>query len=154
MLLLCFLYTKPIILYFSDFCISNDDLFHSILQLFKISRPVFLYSKRFTNEFILQIYFILISFISIIIFLTFFDLYFLKSFFFFFLTYCLLKVVFIKLPIPYFLVKKSGKIYFLKHNQLYINLSQRLMFGLPPHTIFSVTNWTKNTNSSFPLVNW
>ena len=84
MLLLCFLYTKPIILYFSDFCISNDDLFHSILQLFKISRPVFLYSKRFTNEFILQIYFILISFISIIIFLTFFDLYFLKSFFFFF----------------------------------------------------------------------
>ena len=41
------------ILYFSNFCINNDAIFCSILQLCKISGPIFSYSKIFTDEFIL-----------------------------------------------------------------------------------------------------
>ena len=57
-----------------DFRISNNAIFRSILQLCKISGPIFLYSKRLTDEFILCIYLILISFISNLIFVTFFYL--------------------------------------------------------------------------------
>ena len=46
----CFLYTqKDYILYFSNFCISNYALSGSILQLCKISIPVFLYSGSERN---------------------------------------------------------------------------------------------------------
>ena len=64
-----------------------------------------------------------------------------------FLTYCLLKFkgIFINFLIPYFLAKKSDKIYFLEHSQQYINLSYRLTFGLPQHKIFSAANWNNNT---------
>ena len=41
------------ILYFSDFRINNDAIFRSILQFCEISRPLFLYSKRLTDEFLL-----------------------------------------------------------------------------------------------------
>ena len=50
----CFLYIqKPYILYFSNFHINNNTIFRSILQLCKISRPIFPYSKRYTDKFIL-----------------------------------------------------------------------------------------------------
>ena len=68
-----FLYIQNLyILYFSNFCINNDTLFHSILQLCKISKQIFSYSKRFTGEFTLKIYLALIWFISILILVTFF----------------------------------------------------------------------------------
>ena len=70
------------ILYFSNFCINNDAIFCSILQLCKISGPIFSYSKIFTDEFILMIYLVLICFISTLIFLTFFYLNILKMCFF------------------------------------------------------------------------
>ena len=132
MLLLLFVFCieNLYILYFSNFCINNDTILGSILQLFIISRPIFLHSKRFTDKFILQINLTLIQFFSILIFFTFFYLYFFKMCF---LAYCLLnfKVIFINFPIPYFLAKKSNTIYFLKHSQQHINLSHRLTFGLP-----------------------
>ena len=59
-----------------------------ISQLRKISGPIFLYSKEFTDEFILQIYLVLIQFISILIVVVLFNIYFFKMCF---LTYCLLK---------------------------------------------------------------
>ena len=50
----CFLYIhKPYILYFSNFRINNDAIFHSILQLCKIYEPIFSYSERFTDEYML-----------------------------------------------------------------------------------------------------
>ena len=50
----CFLYIqKPYILYFSNFCINNDTIFHSILQLCKISGPLFSYSKKLPDQFVL-----------------------------------------------------------------------------------------------------
>ena len=76
-------------------------------------------------------------------------------FFFFFLTlFIKIQVIFINFKIPYFLVKKSSKIYFLKNSQQHINLSHRSIFGLPQHTIFSTANWNNNTTSLFPLVYW
>ena len=65
---------KQQVLYFFDFRISKNAILRSILQLCKISGPIFLYSKRLTDEFILCIYLILISFISNLIFVTFFYL--------------------------------------------------------------------------------
>ena len=50
----CFLHTqKPYLLYFSNSRIYNDAIFRSISQLCKISGPIFSYSKRYTDEFIL-----------------------------------------------------------------------------------------------------
>ena len=49
------IYKNPI---FFTFQISA--IFRSILQLCKISRPIFSYSKKFINEFILYIYLVLI----------------------------------------------------------------------------------------------
>ena len=37
-----------------------------------------------------------------------------------------IQVIFINFPIPYFLAKKGGKIYFIKHSQQHIDLSHRL----------------------------
>ena len=55
----CFLYIqKPYILYFSNSRINNDAIFRSISQLCKISGPIFPYSKRFADKF--MIYLILI----------------------------------------------------------------------------------------------
>ena len=51
---LCFLFIQNLyFLYVSNFCINNDAIFRSILQLCKISETIFLHSKRFTDEFIL-----------------------------------------------------------------------------------------------------
>ena len=50
----CFLYTKPLYsLLFEYFYINNNAIFRLILHFCKISGPVVLYSKRFTDEFIL-----------------------------------------------------------------------------------------------------
>ena len=51
-----------------------------------------------------------------------------------------IQVIFINFLIPYFLAKKRGKIYFLKHSQQHIILSHRLKFGLLKHTVFSDAN--------------
>ena len=67
-----------LLLYFSSFCINNGAVFRSILQLCKILGPIFSYSKRFTDEFILQIYFVLIEVISDLKCFTFFYIYFFK----------------------------------------------------------------------------
>ena len=56
-----------------------------------------------------------------------------------------IQVIFINFPIPYFLAKKSGKIYFFEQSQQHINLRHRLTFGLPQHTIFSAADWNSNT---------
>ena len=63
--------------------------------------------------------------------------YFLKKYFFEIL-FIKIQVIFINFPIQYVLAKKSSKIYFLKHSQQHINLSERLMFGLPQDTIVVV----------------
>ena len=49
-----FIYTKTLhpFLYFLDFHVNNDAIFCSILQLCKISGPIFSYSKKYTDEFI------------------------------------------------------------------------------------------------------
>ena len=48
---------KPYILYFWNFCINNNTIFHSIPQLCKVSGPIFFffqsYSKRYTDKSIL-----------------------------------------------------------------------------------------------------
>ena len=123
------------ILCFSNFCINNDAIFRSISQLCKISGPSFSYSKRFTEEFIIQIYLVLIS---ILVIFTFFSYIFQNSSHF----YQLSDLIF-----------SSGKIYFLEHSQQQINLSHRLTFGLPQHIIFSAASWNNNTTSLFLPVN-
>ena len=75
-------------------------------------------------------------------------------FFFFDIFFIKLQVIFINFPILYFLANKSGKIHFFEHSQEHVNLSHRLMFGLPQHTIFSAAYWNNNTTSLFPPVNW
>ena len=87
------------------------------------------------------------------IFLHFF-IYFFKMCFFFFTLFIKTQVIFINFPIPYFLAKKSSKVYFLKNSQQHINLSHRSTFGLPQHKIFSAANWNNITTSLFPLVHW
>ena len=98
------------------------------LQLREISGIIFSYSKRFTDEFILYIYLVLIYFNPNIcfIFLLFNICYiFLKCFF---LAYCVLKIQvnFNIFQFPCFLAKKSSKPYFNKHIQKHIDLSHRL----------------------------
>ena len=44
-----------------------------------------------------------------------------------------IQVIFMNFLIPYFLAKKSDKIYFIEHSQQHINLSHRLTFRLPQH---------------------
>ena len=66
----------------------------------------------------------------------------------------LLKFQSFQLSDPIFSGKKRGKIYFLEHSQQHINLSHRLTFGLPKHTIFSAADWSYKTTSLFPLLNW
>ena len=44
-----------------------------------------------------------------------------------------IQVIFMNFMIPYFLLKKNDKIYFIEHSQQHINLSHRLAFGLPQH---------------------
>ena len=57
----CFLYLqKPFILYFLNFHNNNNGVIRSILQSCKISGPIFSYSERYTDKFILQIYLVLI----------------------------------------------------------------------------------------------
>ena len=56
-----------------------------------------------------------------------------------------IQVIFINFSIRYFLANKSGKIYFFEHSQEHANLSHRLTFGLPQHTIFSAAYWNSNT---------
>ena len=64
---------------------------------------------------------------------------------FFDILFIKIQVIFINFPIPYFLAKKSGKIYFFEQSQQHINLRHRLTFGLPQHTIFSAADWNSNT---------
>ena len=128
------------ILYFSNFCINNDAIFCSILQLCKISGPIFSYSKIFTDEFILQIYLVLICFISTLIFLTFFYLHVFKM--------CLFDMLFIKIEVIFIKFQKRQNSFRPIANSISI-------VGLPQHyTIFSAADWNNNTTSSFPPVNW
>ena len=51
---ICFLYIqKPYILCFPNFRINSDAIFRSISQLCKISGPLFSYSEKFTDKFVL-----------------------------------------------------------------------------------------------------
>ena len=75
-------------------------------------------------------------------------------FVFFDILFIKIQVIFINFPIPYFPVKKSGKIYFLEHSQQHIDLSYRLTFGLLQHKMFLTADWNNNTTSPFPRVNW
>ena len=130
---------------FLNFCIDSNAILRSILQLCKLSRQIYSYSKRFTNEFILQIYLILIYFFSVSIFVTFFlyfshFVFFFKNFFSFDTLFSEIQVIFINCSIPDQLAKKSGKIYFIKHSLQHIDLSHRLMlrvtttlFNIPSH---------------------
>ena len=56
-----------------------------------------------------------------------------------------IQIIFVNFLIPYFLTIKSSKIYFVADSQQQIDLSHRLMFGLPQNTIFS---------AGTPPVNW
>ena len=65
-----------------------------------------------------------------------------------------IKIQVINFQIPYFLAKRMVK--FISGNTANNpDLSHRLMVGLRQHyRIFSAANWSNNTTSSFPPVNW
>ena len=107
-------------------------MFYSISQLCKSSGAIFSYLKRFIDEFMSHIYLVLIQFISILIFFTFFIYIFQDEFF----NILFIKIQVIQLSDSLFSSEKSGKIYFLEHSQL--TAYHRLTFGLPQHkNIFS-----------------
>ena len=46
-------------------------------------------------------------------------------------------------------------LFFIKHSQQHIDLSDRLTFRLPQHyTTFLAVDWNNSTTSSFPPANW
>ena len=52
-----------------------------------------------------------------------------------------IQVIFINFLTPYFLAKKSGKVYFIEHSQQHIHLSHKLMFVLPQrYALFSAAD--------------
>ena len=87
--------------------INNNAMFYSIFQLCKSSGPIFSYLKIFIDEFMSHIYLVLIQFISILIFFTFF-IYIFQDVFFHIL-FIKIQVIFINFPIPDFLAKKAVK---------------------------------------------
>ena len=57
-----------------------------------------------------------------------------------------IQVIFINFPIPHFLAKKSGKIYFIEHSQQHIDLSHRLMLQFARIHASSLINIEKILN--------
>ena len=101
-----FLYTqKPYILYFSNFHMNKDAIFHSISQLFYFRTNIFILKKIHKRIYIINLFSITLIYFNFNIYFTFFLIYIFFCNGFFYILFTKIQVIFINFPIPYFLVK-------------------------------------------------